>query len=458
MRRALAFLVLLSLLFPVFAGSRSVALAQAGPSLGAAVPIPGPDGAEIAQITVEGFEDPVDLYDPNRPPARGYRIVLVSFTIANTGSQPFSFDPSHIYPVDDDGFLVGPVSTEFAPELNVAPLTAQDIPAGASVSGEIAFQVLTGIGIQQIVYWPDSSRLVPLVHLAEEMPGVGSEVPIFTYDVTVAQVVTINQVLDPYNGYDLNNPPQRGNRYAMLDVTVFNAGQRPTAVDPNDFALVDTDGFIVGPSGFNHGENPPADMAYTDPLEAGGSVSGGIGFQLLAGVEIAAVYYIPSSDRLIEVANIASGGAAPAGEATPAATEPPEELTGVVECTQQFSDYIDFTNDSFTMANTTAAMMPQVDRATAADVQAIRDAAAAFGILADQQESVPVPDVAAEFNALAVEYFRGMSQGLDFLADALENNDPASQLVAINEVEQIMAVGGEANQAFEELLAACPLA
>jgi hypothetical protein len=242
----------------------------------------------------------------------------------------------------------------------------------------------------------------------------------------------------------------------LLTVTVANTGVRPTIVDPRAFVLLDTEGFQVAPTFINRGESPPLDLAYTDPVAPGQEISGAIGYEVLAGVEVASVLYIPARDRLIEVANLGAAATVPPAEeeaATPAA-----DTTGEVDCTG-VAEYVQATDERFATAGQVAAALPQLDQATVDDVTDLRAASQAIGQFATEQAAGPVPAIAEEFNAFAVAYFEGISGGLSFLADGLESGDPATQVVALANLNETEAAfgAGDAQASFDAIFAACPV-
>ncbi len=99
---------------------------------------------------------------------------MVRLDVENTGSRPFSFDPSGIRLQDADGFLYSygfvyrsPEETEADPDLQFG-----DIPAGETVSGPIFFSVFNDAQLTRVLYQPDFDRLVFLADLT--LPGAAS--------------------------------------------------------------------------------------------------------------------------------------------------------------------------------------------------------------------------------------------------------------------------------------------
>lgn len=152
-------------------GLRGPAQAQTGaaaPSIGTAVPFIGTEGGTLAQITVEAVEDPFQDYDPNTSPRRAHHFVLLTISVENTGNRPFSFDPNAVAIQDDEGFLARPLYLPRTEESMAAlpDYPAGEIPPGDTSSGVLAFEVLNGTALLNVVYQPDADRLVVLADLS----------------------------------------------------------------------------------------------------------------------------------------------------------------------------------------------------------------------------------------------------------------------------------------------------
>ncbi|MGD9710520.1 MAG: DUF4352 domain-containing protein [Thermomicrobiales bacterium] len=239
---------------------------QIAPDLGSSVSVVGQDGAEVAKITVIEVVDPFDTYDPGYPPERGYRMVLMTLSVEATGTQPFSFNPSYIYLVDDSGYLTDAVNTVVPEDLGITLLTFQDVVPGAPLTGSLTLQAFTTANLNSIVYWPQSDRLIPLAHLGGASPTVGTTLPVTVNDGSESAQITVREIQDPFEGYDASSPPERGNHFVLLTVSIENTGVRSMRVDPNAFQLLDSDGFLTRPSFVSRGDDPLLDLPYTEPF------------------------------------------------------------------------------------------------------------------------------------------------------------------------------------------------
>ena len=313
------------------AAQDDVTPAAGGPALEDPVSVLGSEGAEAAVLTVTDLVDPFQDYDPNPAPLPGHHFVLLTIAIENTGAQPLTFDPRAIILQDDDGFLAAP-ATISRPDPIVPDLAVQDLAPGAQATGAIGFAVLNDVDLARVVYQPGSDRLIVLADLGAPAPALGDPAPIVGPDGVESARVTIDEAADPFETYDPDRSPARGTHYVLLTITIENTGPRPLAVDPNDLFLQDADGFVARPTTVLRAEDAaPADLP-SGELAPGASVSGAVGFAVFNNVDLALVLFAPASDRLIVLADLATGTTAPA-ESTAAAADADEPTPNADEPT-----------------------------------------------------------------------------------------------------------------------------
>ncbi|MGD9712325.1 MAG: DUF4352 domain-containing protein [Thermomicrobiales bacterium] len=282
------------------AGTPPAGFAESGPILGV-------DGSVLGSIQVTAIEDPFLNYDPTSPPAYGMRFVAVTFDIDATGDRPWSFNPGHLVAVDNNGFLISGASPRLSADAVVALLANQDVAPAATLTGTMVFPVAKDASLDRIAYAPASDRHVVIARLGDVPPAPGEPVTVVASDGSVIAEITVSDVQNPFTAFDQSSPPQRGSNYVLVTVSVTNPGPRPMRLDPNAFLVVDVEGFVYRPVGIRREETPPADLAYTDPFAAGGSVTGGLGYQVLSGIGLETLVFVPASDRLVELATIGNG-------------------------------------------------------------------------------------------------------------------------------------------------------
>lgn len=147
------------------------------PRLGDAVPYFGPEGDEVATVAVAEAVDPFRAYEPNNPPQRGSRFVLLRLAVETTGSRAFLFDPSAVALQDTLGFLAFPQYVNRGPEAAAADpdLVFGEVAAGGRLAGVVTFQVVNDAELARVVYLPSRDRLVILADLGGEA-GDGDQI------------------------------------------------------------------------------------------------------------------------------------------------------------------------------------------------------------------------------------------------------------------------------------------
>jgi hypothetical protein len=315
MPRILASLVALCLLL---VGSLSVSAQDATPAAGGSVAITGPEGAGSATVTISDFIDPFEDYDPGYRPMHGYHFVMASISVENTGQLPFTIYPTDFQLVDTDGFTYYATVVARLDQGSIGDFAGLDgMSAGDQISGALFFQVLNGVPVQSLVY-SGTDRLTTIASFSDvEAAAIGEAVTIKDYDGSDWAEVAITGIKDPFELFDPNYAPERGQHFVLINITITNVGPRPLSVDPYSFYLVDADGFVYYPANlYFPPESPLQLLEYADGLETGQSVEGVLGYQVFNDVEVTEVIFRPLGDRLITVAD-ATTGAAPV--ATPEA-------------------------------------------------------------------------------------------------------------------------------------------
>jgi hypothetical protein len=302
----------------VLVGSLSVAAQDATPAAGGSASITGPEGAGSATVTVAEFVDPFADYDPSYRPLHGYHFVMASISVENTGQLPFTIYPSDFQLVDTDGFTYYVTQIARIDQGSTGDFSGSDgMSAGDQISGAIFFQVLNEATVQSLVY-TGVDRLTTILSVSDpEIPAIGEPKTIIDYDGTDWAEVTITGIKDPFESFDPNYAPERGQHFVLINITITNVGPRPLSIDPYTFYLVDAEGFAYYPANlYFPAESPLQLLQYADGLETGQSAEGVLGFQVFNDVEVTEVIFRPGGDRLITIAD-ATTAAAPA--ATPEA-------------------------------------------------------------------------------------------------------------------------------------------
>jgi hypothetical protein len=135
------------------------------PTPGTPVSFISVEGVEVGTITIASVTDPFTGYRPNNPPARGNRFITLSVSVANTGANPWQFDPGRVFLQDADGFVTYPSGVDLGDQPAEPALTYQEIPPAGSAAGVIGYTMLKGIDPVRIFFSPANDRLVLLADL-----------------------------------------------------------------------------------------------------------------------------------------------------------------------------------------------------------------------------------------------------------------------------------------------------
>ena len=138
---------------------------QAG--FGTAVTYIGPEGEELGRLTVEDVVEPFRDYDPNSPPDRGSRYVLIQLTVENSGTRALVIDPTTFSIQDSDGFLMAPEPTSVSAgaDASTSALVSSELEPGESISGSLIFQVVNAAEPARVLFQPGRDRLIILADL-----------------------------------------------------------------------------------------------------------------------------------------------------------------------------------------------------------------------------------------------------------------------------------------------------
>jgi hypothetical protein len=436
-----------------------------GPKTGEAVSWIGNEGSEVAKVTINSITDPFTDYDPaSGGPQRGFHFVALSVTVENTGSRLLSVDPSAFEVVDEEGYLSRyysvyrtQESTDAMPDLQYG-----DVGPGDTVTGQISYQLLNGTSVDSVVLAPDSTRLITLAASSAEVGNGGDPVSVIGVDGNEAAQITVNQVLDPFDDYDPNSAPPRGQHYIAIEVTVKNTSAQTIVVDPSYFYPVDADGF-VGTRGYVYPVQGSTfvDLQYAE-LPAGQTVSGMIYFSALDGAITTNVVYMTYyyNPQLITLAvagpdGFASNPATPAVTSTSTAVASSADCEGVTEWVTFLVGQVQAIFPTITDANTWA------DPATTnLDAETIRAGADAFDDASKAFRGADVPAIAEDLNNAIRLNLGDASDALNDLADAVEGGDATEIADAQSDLaaalEYFNETGGEADTAITAVTTACP--
>ena len=144
-------------------------LREAVPAEGEATTLYDERGDEVGTVALDevlpALEDESDSFDAGR----GETVLGAVVTVENTGDSPITADPYSMYVVDEFGYLYS--STSFFRDeeetADLPDLPTEEIEAGESASGLVAFTLPTEVQVSYILYVPAGSQLFVVAQLGD---------------------------------------------------------------------------------------------------------------------------------------------------------------------------------------------------------------------------------------------------------------------------------------------------
>jgi Domain of unknown function (DUF4352) len=473
-RRSLSLLVVV---IALLANSLGTVFAQdpATPEAGAATSsiIYGSDGQPEGEISVSSLVDPFEEFDSSGAPQRGFHYVMAVVTITSTGDAPLEAASYGFYAVDEEGFQYSPTylfrdseSMETTPDF-----AGGTIEAGQSMSGAIFFQLLDGTSVGLILYQPSFDRLITAADLREgDVAAEGDAVEIINSDGSPGGTITVDERIEPLEG--VSSGAERGFEFVGITVTIENTGDQPLSIEPYSFYITDEEGFSYTSYGAYRDEEAEAalpSLPYGTVVEPGAAITGLVSYQILNGTKIGLVYYAPSYDRHVRLAEYADDrapgltGEEPTFEVTPADEDFSSDEETPVAVTPGCEGVLEWAESSIPLilawSEAYFTVADFVDSGNGLSPADARDAADAAAGLAAAQEEIDVPDIAQDGQDALISVFEQTATGLDDLATALENGDDAGIDAARSNLAAIATAvddGGEFDKPFTVLEEQCP--
>lgn len=419
----------LLLLVAMTLGWLAVALpvaAQGTPSAGEPLSEPATiydnNAQPIGTVAALEITDPFTGYDrASSPPNRGYHWVMatVEFTAKENALQVSS---GSFQLVDADGFAVSPsyiYRTEESTTEN-PDFSASEVPAGQSVSGAIFFQVFNDAKPVLLEYLPGYTQLIVVADLRGQTVDPGTAVAFDASDGLPLGTAAVTGVVDPLTDFDTSYPPQRGFHYVGVGITLTNSGDTPISVDPNRFSVVDHEGFLTSTAGAyrtTEGKTALPDLQY-GTLDPGQSVSGLVTFLLINGSEIETVYYAPTSDRQIWIAEYAAGSTYVPPASSPVPTPDPA-CSDAIAWAQAASAALEPAGPVFDL-------LQSLSEGQTADAATLRASADTLRKAADDLAAVDTPAIVSDASQQFQDALNTMADQVDAIADAVESGDKAA--------------------------------
>jgi Domain of unknown function (DUF4352) len=442
MLKAFSALMALMLVAGFAIGVGSPARAKQAASSGTV--ISNTSGNPVAEISVDSITDPFEGYDASSGPQRGFRFVMVTVTITNTGDQPYQGYSYGLSLIDQDGFLATPTYV-YRTDMSVPDLVTDPIDPGASITGALFYQVLSDAEIASVVFQPDYSQFYLLASNGD-VPEAGAPVTILGEEGGEAGSVTVSDITDPYTEVDPGYGAPRGYHYVAATITFENTSSRPISIDPSAFMLVDDQGFASGAAGAYRGDAPEVpDLAYAD-LAPGDTVTGIVTYQVFNEAAPSRIIYSSGGTQLVTLAvldtettvpaisDIPAGAAATPGAGNAGATEvagATEEATAIAEETGDcvgLRDWLTRIDDRSAQLDTFDISVDTVEDLQNADVDTLNSYVDALESMVSEQEGDAPPAIAEDLGNAYVDY---LNLQLDALNDVIDAKDAGKDLQPI---------------------------
>lgn len=450
----------------------------AAQEVGDSVVINDIDGNEVATASIDDIIDPFE--DMEQTPERGLRFLSIELTIENTGDDTLTVSTGNIGVVDDKGIIYTDVEVDRTD--NLESLTNTDIEPGDSISGTLEVGFPEDGEIAQIVWLVGTGQLPTLLSNLEPVDE-RDPITLYTADYTEEAILSADQVVDEFDDVARGVDPQRGNKFVGVTVTIENVGEDPFATDPASIFLGTTNGIFWQSSPIERSADATDETPdlTTDPIEPGDTVTGFVGFEIPADLEIAYVMYLPDSIRLIHIYDIGSGGSSDSGDETPSADDddkddngglgpigrksptPADDDTGQRtprssgdECVGA-ADWQDLTIETLGIWGGVFQGL-DLQNPGSDTITQIEDGIAAIRDAADQQENSDPPPAAEELNDLIAQAYADSADALEQILDGIDANDTDAITSAAADIQAIgqSFTSGDVADVLDELKSACP--
>ncbi|MFT4040648.1 MAG: DUF4352 domain-containing protein [Thermomicrobiales bacterium] len=419
-------------------------------ALGEPVAVTNDAGQTVGAVTIAEVIDPFTAVNPDYPAEAGSRFVAVRAIFdANAGAR-FDIAPYTIVLQDQTGAIWDSTSLILPDDALVPQLSSQTLGPDSRVSGLIGFQLPEGATPVKVFYQPVSSRLVLLAELvASTLPPVGTAVP-YTDSNGGVGIVTVREIVDPFDGVDPSYAAEPGSRYVYAELTFENNGEGPFWAESYGLLLQDRNGDLWSPQYVTRVGDPLLipDLGYTQ-LAPGDRLTGAVVFSVPQDATLTGLFSSPTGEQLLPLAAI--DGAADASAETGATTTP--ETSATVEAAPDATPEVIAlpvyeTPEPEADASACAALQTWLLAGTdqiagaqglanqavnASDSTALNQISAQFALLADDETAVSAPAGGEAAQKALVATLRALSGATADAATAIDaGDDPANALALVS--------------------------
>lgn len=138
---------------------------------------------------------------------------------------------------------------------------------------------------------------------AQAAHEIGDERTINNAEGETLGLVTIQEVVDPFDDYVDGSAPEDGMCYVLLQVAFEATGESVFDAQPNAIIVRDDEGVLWRPTNVRR-DDPSLPDLQGQPLSPGNRVSGAVVYQVPEDAELTHVLYRPDSSRILTLADL----------------------------------------------------------------------------------------------------------------------------------------------------------
>jgi hypothetical protein len=331
-------------------------------------------------------------------------------------------------------------------EAKTAELQSGELEAGATISGLLFFEMVSGAVPALVAYTNGYETFTLLADLREAALAEGEATTLYDEQGDEIGAITLDELLpaleDESDSFDVG----RGETVVGANVTIENTGDAPLTPDLYAMYVVDEFGSLYNATSFFRDEEETADLPDfpSEDIEADESASGLVAFTLPTDAQVSYILYIPGGSRLFVVAQLGDGsvvsgdvltpvppvaeddgGDEPVAE-TPAGGDSDDGAGEVSAECAELADWADGTGENL-------AVLEELDVLQAespADLSPadLRDAAVAIREAAEAQGELDVPELAGDANDAVVTFLETFAEVLEEGADDVEGGADSEEV------------------------------
>jgi hypothetical protein len=176
--------------------------------------------------------------------------------------------------------------------------------------------------------------------VAQDTPGgVGQPVPYVDGEGVTHGTVTVQDVADPFTGFNPDRPPEPGTRYVLLTVTFEASDEESMDANPHAIYLQGSDGSLWSPGSVPRPSEAKIPDLESQSMSPGDRIRGVVGFTIPADTKSDRVVYYLDSTRIILLADLLGQPGPSLGADVPLTDAAGASATLTVQLADPFADF-----------------------------------------------------------------------------------------------------------------------